>query len=145
MGRTRDHALLEKNSALSWHSSEHAVTMVSRLPRTRQCPGQSANTNNRYVRTSILSEETWTHIKKSGVQFATVEDAGQALLRLLSDQTIQGRTFFISARKWASSGYVDFDVDDYRDDLLREVQTAQMLASPPDAGLFVDKSGQHRK
>lgn len=85
-----------------------------------------------------MSEETWAHVKNSGVEFATVEDAGQALLRLLSDQSIQGRTFFISARKWAPSGYIDFDIDDYRGELLEEVQTAQMLAGPPEAGLFID-------
>jgi len=91
----------------------------------------------RYVKTSILPEETWAHVKKSGVEFATVEDAGQALLRLLSDQSIQGRTFFISARKWASSGYIDFDIDDYRGGLLEEIGVAQMAAGPVDAGLFI--------
>lgn len=66
-----------------------------------------------YVRTNILSEEAFQHVSDVGVEFAKAEDAGQCLLRILSDSTINGHSFFISARKWAPSGYADLDIDDY--------------------------------
>ncbi|PSK56065.1 Carbonyl reductase family member 4 [Elsinoe australis] len=91
-----------------------------------------------YVRTNILSEEAFQHVSDVGVEFAKAEDAGQCLLRILSDSTINGHSFFISARKWAPSGFVDLDIDDYPgSDLLQEMQRDQMLSGPVDAGLFL--------
>ncbi|GIJ85027.1 hypothetical protein Asppvi_003882 [Aspergillus pseudoviridinutans] len=91
-----------------------------------------------YVRTNILPEKTFAHISNVGVQFATPEDAGQCLLRILSDPSVNGHSFFVTARKWASRGYVDLDLDDYPGNaLLGEIQEEQMLSAPVSAGLFI--------
>lgn len=92
----------------------------------------------RYVRTNILSEEAFAHVSNTGVQFATTEDAGQCLLRVLSDPTVNGHSFFVTARKWAARGFMDLDLEDYPGNaLLGEIQTEQMLSAPVSAGLFV--------
>ncbi|RAH39891.1 putative short chain dehydrogenase/reductase [Aspergillus brunneoviolaceus CBS 621.78] len=91
-----------------------------------------------YVRTNILSEEAFAHVSNTGVQFATTEDAGQCLLRILSDPTVNGHSFFVTARKWAARGFMDLDLEDYPGNaLLGEIQTEQMLSAPVSAGLFV--------
>jgi NAD(P)-dependent dehydrogenase (short-subunit alcohol dehydrogenase family) len=91
-----------------------------------------------YVRTSILSEETFNSIEGLGIQFATVEDAGECLIRVLSDKSINGKSLFVTARKWAERGYMDLDLEDYDGiELLQEMQEEQMRAAPPEAGLFV--------
>ncbi|KAF7173183.1 hypothetical protein CNMCM5623_005388 [Aspergillus felis] len=91
-----------------------------------------------YVRTNILPEKTFAHISNVGVQFATPEDAGQCLLRILSDPSVNGHSFFVTARKWASRGYVDLDLDDYPGNaLLGEIQEEQMLSAPVSAGLLI--------
>ncbi|KAF7179579.1 hypothetical protein CNMCM7691_008627 [Aspergillus felis] len=91
-----------------------------------------------YVRTNILPEKMFAHISNVGVQFATPEDAGQCLLRILSDPSVNGHSFFVTARKWASRGYVDLDLDDYPGNaLLGEIQEEQMLSAPVSAGLFI--------
>ncbi|KAF7867368.1 hypothetical protein EAF04_005451 [Stromatinia cepivora] len=75
-----------------------------------------------YVKTKILSEDAFAHVPKSGVQFAEAEDAGSCLLRILSDQTINGKSLFLSARKWASAGFLDLDIDDYPgNELIQEI------------------------
>ncbi|GFF28859.1 5'-hydroxyaverantin dehydrogenase [Aspergillus lentulus] len=91
-----------------------------------------------YVRTNILPGKTFEHVSNVGVQFATTEDAGQCLLRILSDPSVNGHSFFVTARKWASRGYVDLDLDDYPGNaLLGEIQEEQMLSAPVSAGLFI--------
>ncbi|KAH7075785.1 hypothetical protein BKA63DRAFT_595421 [Paraphoma chrysanthemicola] len=91
-----------------------------------------------YVRTKILTDTMFNDVEKSGVQLATTEDAGQALLRILSDRTINGRSLFISARKWAPRGYLDLDLDEYPGNaLLEEVQADQVKSSPVELGLFI--------
>jgi hypothetical protein len=93
----------------------------------------------RYVRTKILTEGQFDDVQKSGVQLATVEDAGQCLLRLLSDTGINGRSLFVSARKWAPRGYVDLDLDEYPgNELLEEIQADQVVTTPVELGLFVE-------
>lgn len=71
------------------------------------------------------------------MQFAEAEDAGRALLRIFSDRTINGKSLFVSARKWAPTGYLDLDVDDYPgNELIQEIQVDQMKAAPVEQGLF---------
>lgn len=78
-------------------------------------------------------------VEKAGVEIAKAEDAGRALLRLLSDTRINGRSLFVSARKWASKGYLDLDLDEYAgNDLLQEIQADQVKLAPVEAGLFVE-------
>jgi hypothetical protein len=76
-------------------------------------------------------------VEQSGVEFATKEDAGQCLLRVLSDPTINGRSLFLSPRKWAPRGYLDLDHEDYPgNELLQEVQADQIKNAPVELGLF---------
>jgi hypothetical protein len=77
-------------------------------------------------------------VEKSGVQFATTDDAGQALLRILSDKNINGRSLSISAGKWAPKGYLDLNLDEYPgNELLEEIEADQVRSAPVKLGLFV--------
>ena len=70
--------------------------------------------------------------------FATQEDGGRLLLRLMADTSINGRQMFLSPRKWAPNGYLDLDLDDFEDhSLYAEIQTDQMKGAPPEEGLFL--------
>lgn len=93
----------------------------------------------RYVKTKILPEEAFKHVTDVGVDFATTEDGGRLLLRILSDRSINGRSLFLSPRKWAPNGYLDFDIDDYQDDLLQEIQRDQLKGAPVEEGLHLGK------
>ena len=93
------------------------------------------------MRTNILSDEAFSEVEELGVQLATAEDAGQCLLRILSDASINGHMFFVSARKWAPSGFIDLDLDDYAGNpLVQEMVEAQMKNAPASAGLFAWKA-----
>ena len=72
------------------------------------------------------------------MELATAEDGGRLLLRILSDKTINGRSLFLSPRKWAPQGYIDLDIDEYRSDLLQEIQVDQLKGAPAEAGLFLE-------
>jgi hypothetical protein len=105
----------------------------------RLCHHFLITSKHRYVRTKILTGKAFDQVEQSGVQFATVEDAGQCLLRILSDQSINGRSLFIAARKWAPRGYLDLDLDEYpRNALLSEIQADQVKSSPVELGLFTE-------
>ena len=91
---------------------------------------------HRYVKTNILTQKDWEAVSAVGVQFAEAEDAGRCLLRILSDPTVNGHSFFLSARKWAASGFIDLDLDDYKNTLLQEIQEDQMKGAPVSLGLF---------
>ncbi|KAG4429643.1 hypothetical protein IFR05_014878 [Cadophora sp. M221] len=91
-----------------------------------------------YVRTSILSQEAFDKVSASGVEFAETEDAGRCLLRILSDPSMNGKSLFLSPKKWAENGYVDLDLDDYPgSELLQEIQWDQIKTDPPGKGLFL--------
>ncbi|KAJ5164859.1 Short-chain dehydrogenase/reductase SDR [Penicillium coprophilum] len=90
-----------------------------------------------YVKTNILSDDVFKHVCNVGVELAKAEDAGQCLLRILSDPKINGHSLFVSGRKWASSGYLDLDLDDYpQNALIQEIQEDQMRSAPVSLGLF---------
>ena len=96
-----------------------------------------------YVKTDILPEETFQKTQEIGIEFATVEDAGRCLLRILSDQSINGRSLFLSPRKWAKKGYVDLDTDPYIEEgLLGEIQREQIRPAAVELGLFVHEKGR---
>ncbi|KAJ5979951.1 Short-chain dehydrogenase/reductase SDR [Penicillium waksmanii] len=92
-----------------------------------------------YVKTNILSDDVFAHVSKVGVEFAQAEDAGQCLLRILSDVSINGHSLFVSGRKWAPNiGYMDLDLEDYpANALIQEIQEDQMKSAPVSLGLFV--------
>jgi hypothetical protein len=90
-----------------------------------------------YVKTSILSQKDWDAMSALGVEFAEAEVAGKCLLWILSDPEVNGHSFFLAARKWAACGFMDLDLDDYKETpLLQEIQEDQIQASPISAGLF---------
>ncbi|KAF4951362.1 hypothetical protein FGADI_7560 [Fusarium gaditjirri] len=88
------------------------------------------------IHTGILSQDQFDQVKESGVELATTEDAGECALRILSDASINGRTLFICARKWAPRGYMDLNIEDYPEGLIQEIQEDQMRHAPVDFGLF---------
>jgi len=94
---------------------------------------------NRYVRTAILPPSAFDHVQASGVSFASLEDGGKLLLRLLSDTTINGRQMFLAPREWApGSGCLDLGLDDFGEGtFLAEVQRDQMRGAPVEEGLFL--------
>ncbi|TVY74662.1 5'-hydroxyaverantin dehydrogenase [Fusarium oxysporum f. sp. cubense] len=89
-----------------------------------------------YIRTGILSKDQFDQVEKSGVELATAEDAGECALRILSDTSINGRTLFVCARKWAPRGYMDLNIEDYPEGLIQEIQEDQMRNAPVDLGLL---------
>jgi len=78
-------------------------------------------------------------VQASGVSFASLEDGGKLLLRLLSDTTINGRQMFLAPREWApGSGCLDLGLDDFGEGtFLAEVQRDQMRGAPVEEGLFL--------
>lgn len=77
-------------------------------------------------------------MQSSGVSFASLEDGGKLLLRLMADSSINGRQMFLAPRKWASGGYLDLDLDDFGEGtFLAEVQEDQMKGAPVEEGLFL--------
>ncbi|PKS09640.1 hypothetical protein jhhlp_004259 [Lomentospora prolificans] len=90
-----------------------------------------------YIRTGILAQDDFDRVQGAGVDFATAEDAGQCALRILSDKTINGKSLFVCPRKWAPQGYMDLDLEDYRDSaLLSEIQDDQIKNAPVELGLY---------
>ncbi|RMZ84789.1 hypothetical protein DV737_g959, partial [Chaetothyriales sp. CBS 132003] len=65
-----------------------------------------------YIKTPLLSAAVVEHLEKAGTEFATLEDAARAVLKLASDSSI--------------NGYVDVDVDDYREGHLKEWSDAAL-------------------
>ncbi|KAJ6127223.1 adam [Penicillium sp. IBT 18751x] len=91
-----------------------------------------------YVKTKILSEEAFAHVTSVGVQFAEASEAGECLLHILRDTSINGRSFFVSGKKWSPQGYIDLDLEDYRGNaLLESIQGDQVKSAPVEMGLFV--------
>ncbi|KAJ4248372.1 hypothetical protein NW762_012702 [Fusarium torreyae] len=129
----------EEYMSPEYSSTKWAVRgMMHALRRTAFYHGSRVNVISPwYIRTSILSKEAFDKVKKSGVEFATAEDAGECALRILSDPSINGKSLFICARKWAPRGYLDLDIEDYTESpLIQEIQYDQMRNAPVDLGLF---------
>lgn len=121
-------------SATKWA----ARGIMHSLRRTAHFYGSRVNVINPwYVKTSILSDADFENVKAKCVEFATTEDAGQCLLRILCDSSVNGHSLFVSARKWAPKGYMDLDLDDTEEnELRREIQYDQMRPGPVELGLF---------
>lgn len=134
MGHARYHAFIEKDGFLLWQSRERNLSVVG-IVKLLKVPLVDGD---RYIKTKILSEEAFAQVTQAGVQFAEAESAGQCLLRILSDASINGHSFFIAARKWASRGYMDLDLEDYPGNaLIQEIQEDQMKSAPVSMGLFI--------
>lgn len=133
--RIHDCLRIPQYSATKWA----ARGIMHSLRRTSHFYGSRVNVIHPwYVKTKILSDRVFEEVRTKGVEFATTEDAGQCLLRILSDTTINGRSLFIAARKWASTGYMDLDLEDTEENELRkEMQFDQMRGNPVRDGLFI--------
>ncbi|OAL38361.1 hypothetical protein AYO20_02420 [Fonsecaea nubica] len=68
-----------------------------------------------YIKTDIISDAVAERITSKGAVFASIDDAGEALVRIASDTSVQGRSLAIVPRIWAPLGYLDVDHDDYKD------------------------------
>ncbi|KIW29292.1 uncharacterized protein PV07_05117 [Cladophialophora immunda] len=71
-----------------------------------------------FVKTSILSPTAKKWLESSGTEFADVEDAARCVMRILSDQSINGRAFSIMPRSMAPHSFLDIDIDDYKEGTL---------------------------
>ena len=110
------------------------------LRRTAPLYGSRVNVISPWsIKTTILSDQLFDLLRTRGIEFATLEDAGQCLLRILSDRTVNGRSLFIAARKWApKTGYLDLDLEDTEENELRkEIQFDQIRFATLEEGLFV--------
>ena len=65
----------------------------------------------RYIQTPIIGPFFDKAISGSSAEYASVEDAAGALMRIACDEKAHGRAFGIVPRSWegAASGYVDLD------------------------------------
>ncbi|OAG38537.1 hypothetical protein AYO21_07197 [Fonsecaea monophora] len=67
-----------------------------------------------FTKTPIMSEEVIQRLEKLNLDFATLEDAGRAALRIASDKTMNGRAIVILPRKFAPEGFIDVARDDLK-------------------------------
>ena len=84
-----------------------------------------------------MSKAAFDEVKSLGVEFATLEDAGQCLLRIVSDKSLNGHSLFLSPRKWAPRGYFDLGLDDYEDELMQKITADQLKGSRAEEVLFL--------
>ncbi|KIV96393.1 hypothetical protein PV10_00271 [Exophiala mesophila] len=76
-----------------------------------------------YIKTDIINDAALERITSKGVVLAEIGDAGEALLRIVSNQSIHGRAIAIVPRIWAPRGHLDVNHDDYpEDDFIHEWQ-----------------------
>jgi hypothetical protein len=66
--------------------------MVRLPPRPFSSEGYRPNTSvsSRFIKTKLISDTAVTHLNKAGMQFAEVDDAGQAALRAIADRSVNG-------------------------------------------------------
>jgi len=142
---SRDRCLILKSSLagyldapgwIQYNASKFGVRGVMRcLRRTSWQEGIRVNlVAPWYVRTPIIPEEAQEYLDQKGIEFALVEDCCQAMLLIGSDATINGRALGVVPRKYAHQGYLDLDLDDYKQGSLPlewqkiVLQTASALA-----------------
>ncbi|KAK6078999.1 fungal specific transcription factor domain-containing protein [Seiridium cupressi] len=83
-----------------------------------------------YVRTPILPDSVVEYLASKGVKFARVEDCARAMLNIVADEGINGRSFGIVPREEAPEGYMDMNHDDYHEgDFLMDWQKIVLATS----------------
>ena len=138
MGNARNHAYVKKDGFLLRKPCERDLSLVSPLADIVKDKSFEFIPVYRYVKTNILSEEAFQQALGVGIEFATLQEAGECLLRVLSDASVNGHSFFISGKKWAPRGYLDLDLEAYPgNSLIQEIQEDQVKANPLSIGLFV--------
>ncbi|EME89668.1 uncharacterized protein MYCFIDRAFT_57004 [Pseudocercospora fijiensis CIRAD86] len=83
-----------------------------------------------YIPSGIVVPEFVEHLNNVGAGTASVTDAADALLRILGDSNMNGRSLAIMPRTWEGAPYgcIDLDVDQY--------QEGSFLSRCVDVGLF---------
>ena len=96
-------------SILSAHGNSHLLLLptITRL-----------TLHQRFIATKILSKDVKAALTSQNVEFATVDDAAVALLKIVSNQDVIGRALAIVPRSIAPSGYLDIAIDDYDENTL---------------------------
>ena len=82
-----------------------------------------------FIKTKIMNDEYANHLASQGIEFATVENAAKAMMRFVCDSTVNGHSLAILPESWAKSGYMDLDVDDYKDGGLLKELLARVVGS----------------
>jgi len=62
-----------------------------------------------------MSDAVLQFLDNRGIEYATVEDAAEAAMRIITDPKVVGRAFAILPRSLAPRGYRDIDIDDYEE------------------------------
>ncbi|KIW42312.1 uncharacterized protein PV06_05874 [Exophiala oligosperma] len=65
-----------------------------------------------FVHTKIVNDELVQLLEKGNIEWATVEDAAEAVMRIVTDPGVQGRALAIAPRSLAPRGYFDLCDDD---------------------------------
>ncbi|RMZ80443.1 hypothetical protein DV737_g3000, partial [Chaetothyriales sp. CBS 132003] len=68
-----------------------------------------------FVKTNILGRGIAERLEEAGFEFATLEDTATAMLKIASDPSINGRSLAVVPRRHADIGYLDLDLDDYKE------------------------------
>ncbi|KEF51069.1 uncharacterized protein A1O9_12885 [Exophiala aquamarina CBS 119918] len=116
---------LDLPGALEYSASKFAMRGIMRdLRRTEWQHNIRVNfIGPWFVRTNILNNAVLQHLENSGVEFATVNDTAAAMMRILCNSSIIGRSMAIVPRSVASCGYVSLDADDFDEgSILRQLQ-----------------------
>lgn len=66
-----------------------------------------------YIITPAYTEETIAFFKSKGVKFASESDACNAILRIASDTTVNGRSIAVVSKEDCAGGYFDLAEDDF--------------------------------
>lgn len=96
-----------------------------------------------------MSDTVIKFLEARNVEFAAVEDSAGAILRMITDPKVTGRSFAIVPRSFAPRGYIDVDLDDYEEgSLLGKLQglaggvthrvSVSLQATPPLANTCPD-------
>ncbi|KAF2099532.1 putative short chain dehydrogenase/ reductase [Rhizodiscina lignyota] len=72
-----------------------------------------------FIATPLMTEAVRNHLRKDmqgqGTDFATTEDCAKCVMRIASDDSINGRSLFITPHSIAPEGFMDLDLDDYKE------------------------------
>ncbi|KAF4539099.1 Short-chain dehydrogenase/reductase SDR [Lasiodiplodia theobromae] len=107
-------AYLDASTFCQYASGKWAVRGLMRsLRRVVGAHGTRVNTIcPSFLRTALVPPQLIEHLDANGIALASGEDAGQCLLRIVSDREMNGRALCVLARslvKQAPRGYYDMD------------------------------------
>ncbi|KAK6380142.1 hypothetical protein LTS17_005331 [Exophiala oligosperma] len=68
-----------------------------------------------FINTGMIPEHFMDLIASKGIAWASVQDAAGALIAIIANPLVNGRSFAVVPRKWAPRGYLDIDQDDLKE------------------------------